>query len=107
MSEFKIKGEFNESYIAFGKEPVKLGKKSQAELRDLAIMAVQSQDPTLLALFDGELPHVSEMIKARAADEEKRLEAMGRSTKKPATANEKQVTQPPRPTEQGGTSPKP
>lgn len=104
MPELKIKSEFQKSYIAFGKEPVKLGEKSQKELRDLAIMALQSQDPGLLAVFDGELPNVHDMIDERAAEIKKAAEA---NAPRKSTSNDKQTLQPPKPTEQGGTSPKP
>jgi len=66
MADLKINSKFANSYIAFGKSGKKLLKdRSQAELRQLAILGLQSKDKTILALFDGELPGLSDLQTAK------------------------------------------
>lgn len=88
--EFKIKQDFADTYIAFGKEAVKLGKKSQSELRDLAILAKESGNPNLSVVFEGELKDVDvDALKEARANEQKPKKAA------PAPAA-KAVAQPPK-----------
>ena len=100
MADLKIKSQFTETYVAFGKEPVKLGKKSQKELRDLAIMAVDSDNQHLISLFEGELENVDvEALKKARADEEKEKLEKKAGQRNPS----KMVNQPPA----KGEAPKP
>lgn len=59
--QIKIKKEHAERYIAFGQTPVPLGKKPQNELVQLGVIARSSQDPSIMEVFEGELPSLAVM----------------------------------------------
>lgn len=59
-----IKRNFLKTVIAFGDSGLSLGKRSQEDLVDLAILAHSSQDPTLLQLFE-KLPPMEALRKAK------------------------------------------
>lgn len=58
----KLKKQFESTVIAFGNSGLPLGQRD--DLLDLAIIAQQSQDPTLLQLFES-LPSLGELQKQR------------------------------------------
>lgn len=55
-----IKAEYGNTIIAFGDNGVSLKERKQSEIVTLGIMAHESQDPTLLKLFES-LPSVDEL----------------------------------------------
>lgn len=57
-----IKPEHKNAIIAFDKSGrVSLGNRTQESLRNLAILALESRDPSLLKLFQEPLPSLSEL----------------------------------------------
>lgn len=67
MSELKIaiKPEYHRKRVGFnGKGTVPLGMRSPSDLRDLAIIAHESKDPSLLRLFS-DLPPIADLKKAK------------------------------------------
>ena len=56
----KIKAEYGNTIIAFGDNGVSLKKRTEAELVNLGIIAHESQDPTLLKLFES-LPSIDQL----------------------------------------------
>ncbi|HXF29753.1 MAG TPA: hypothetical protein VN457_07875 [Chlamydiales bacterium] len=74
-AELKIKQEFHKRRLAFGKSANPLYKRSGDELIDLAIMALTSKDPSLLQLFEGELPPLIELKKTKSLNQLKNLAA--------------------------------
>lgn len=71
MANIKIKEEFLQTVVAFGKSGLPLG--SRDDLADLAIMAQESGDPVLLQYFDGKLPTVAALKKAKTDAELKAI----------------------------------
>ena len=63
MADLKIKKEKEKTILAFGKGGGELGKRSQADLTQLAIIAHQSGDQSIIDLFEGELPPLEELQK--------------------------------------------
>ncbi len=61
----KIKEEYLKKRLAFGKSANPLYKRDENELVDLAIMAIQSKDTSLLKLFDGKLPALIDLKKSK------------------------------------------
>lgn len=59
-----IKPQYGDTVIGFNNSGVVLKDRTQCDLIDLAIMAHQSQDPTLLKLFDA-LPALGELQRAK------------------------------------------
>ncbi len=54
----KIKKQFESTIVAFGNSGLPLGKRN--DILDLAIIAQQSQDPSLIQLFE-ELPPLADL----------------------------------------------
>jgi hypothetical protein len=67
MPDVKIKEEFLKTYVAFGKGNKPLGERD--DINDLAIMAIESQDPTLLKLFEN-LPTTAAGLKKTRTDKD-------------------------------------
>jgi hypothetical protein len=80
MTEVKIKKEFKGKYVAFGSGNKPLGERD--DINDLAIMAIESQDPTLLELFESLPDNVAGLKKAKT-------DAQLAAVPKPPTKTEK------------------
>ena len=74
MSLSKIKQEFNATIIAFGDSGAPLGERT--DIDQLAIMAQESQNPTLLQLFDV-LPPLEVLKKTKVSEELKKVPVVG------------------------------
>lgn len=66
--EIKIKEEFKNKRLAFGKSANPLYKRTEQELIDLGIMAHESKSESLLRLFE-KLPDLSVLKKAKTDQE--------------------------------------
>lgn len=62
--EATIKNEFLNKRVGFGKSAAPLHKRSTNEINELALIAQQSNDPTLLRLFEI-LPSLAELKKKK------------------------------------------
>lgn len=70
MSDIKIKDNHAKRVVVFaGSTRTPLGQKSQEELRKLAIIGLQSNDKTILELFDGQLPALADLQKVETSKE--------------------------------------
>ena len=67
----KIKSSHKDTVIAFNNSGIPLGKRSQADLLDLAIMAQESGHKSLLDAFEDTLPTIEELRKKKMASIEK------------------------------------
>lgn len=56
----KIKSQYQDTKIAFGSRSKPLKERTQEELRDLAIIAIESNNPNLTRLFE-QLPTLDEL----------------------------------------------
>jgi hypothetical protein len=72
----KVKDQYLATVIAFGKSGQALSQRSQDELNDLAILALQSNSPSLLRLFEDPLPTLDELQKSKLAKTLPKVEAV-------------------------------
>lgn len=72
MTPINIKAEHSETVVGFNQSGIPLGKRSQEDLRDLAIMAQDSGNKLLLGYFDGPLPSLEELRAEKLATSEKK-----------------------------------
>jgi hypothetical protein len=72
----KVKDQYLATVIAFGKSGQALSKRSQDELQDLAIMALRSNNPSLLRLFEEPLPSLEELLKSKMAKTLPKIQAV-------------------------------
>lgn len=80
MSDLKIKPQFQNNFVAFGKKgKILLKDRTQEDLKQLAIMALQSKDKTLLNLFEGSLPS---LIDLQAGNTAKSINSLTKPTQK-------------------------
>ncbi len=63
--DIKLKAEAEKKKMGFGKFGGELGKATPAQLEELALIAVKSQDPSLLELFEGDLPSAQDLQKKK------------------------------------------
>lgn len=66
LPKSKIKSDYHQKVVAFGKSALPLGKRD--DIDDLAIIAHESGDPTILDLFDV-LPALDDLKKAKTDSE--------------------------------------
>lgn len=67
-----IKKEFLDKRLAFGRSGNTLSNRSGEEINDLAIMALESKDQSLLKLFD-KLPSLADLKKVKTDNQLKRV----------------------------------
>lgn len=72
--DISIKREHKKTAIAFGNSGLPLGERTEQELIDLGILARQSNDRTLLSLFEV-LPKIEELQKEKTDTELKSIRA--------------------------------
>jgi hypothetical protein len=72
MAKAKIKKEYLQTTVAFGKSGLPLGNRD--DIDDLAIIALESKDKTLLSLFET-LPTLAELKKSKVDTELKAIPA--------------------------------
>lgn len=81
--EIKINSKHGERKVGFGgMGATPLKDWPQDKLADLAILAHKSQDPSILELFEGELPHLEQLETEKTARDAAKAKA---SSSKPAS----------------------
>ena len=69
----KIKKNFQNTVIAYNNSGIPLKGRSEDDITDLAIMAVESNDPSLINLFEDKLPSIKDLVKIKMAFREKKV----------------------------------
>lgn len=72
MATAKIKEVFQTAVVAFGNSGLPLGQRTPEEINQLAIIARQSKDPSLLQLFE-ELPALEELKREKVEAQLKKI----------------------------------
>lgn len=82
-----IKNSSKDTVIAFNNSGVPVGKRSQADLIDLAIIGHESGHKAILEVFEGPLPSLQDLKAWKMGNVEKKLNAGNQSSTDGATTN--------------------
>lgn len=81
----KIKKLYLTTRIAFGASGLPLGKRTSEEILDLAIIARESKDQSILVVFEGEIPDLEQLrdmkMKMQIAKAKKKLKELEQGKK--------------------------